>query len=334
MGEQDIPGLVLPEKGTISSFQTVVKQVSQQLKDIDVSPADIQEILAKFAPFEQDVFETRVMPRVAPERDMDLTINEKPGSIPQCKAPYRVGLHHIDELRRQVGVLLEAGIIRTSTSEYAAPCLFTPKPHTFPVQLRLCVDYRALNSQMLRDRYPTPTAGDLIAAPRGGKLFSKIDLHSGFHQLKIRASDCHKTAFTTPFGLYEFVSAPFGLANTPGCFQRFMNHVLRKQIADGTVVVYCDDVCIFTKTTCPLEHMAEVEEVLATLREHHLLVKGSKCQFFCDQMDFLGFVVSADGVSPQMSKVEAIRQLVAPSTVGELRSFLGCTNFFASHIPG
>jgi hypothetical protein len=107
-----------------------------------------------------------------------------------------------------------------------------------------------------------------------------------------------------------------------------MNHVLRKQIAAGTVVVYCDDVCIFTKTTCPLEHMAAVEEVLAALREHQLLAKGSKCQFFCDQMDFLGFVVSADGVSPQMSKVEAIRQLVAPSTVGELRSFLGCTNFF------
>ena len=334
MGEQDIPGLVVPEKGTISSFQTVVSQVSRQLTDRSVSPADIQEILDKFAPFEKDVFETRVMPRVAPERDMDLTINEKPGSTPQCKAPYRVGLHHIDELRRQVGVLLEAGIIRTSTSEYAAPCLFTPKPHTFPVQLRLCVDYRALNSQMLRDRYPTPTAGDLIAATRGGKLFSKIDLHSGFHQLKIRASDCHKTAFTTPFGLYEFVSAPFGLANTPGCFQRFMNHVLRRQIAAGTVVVYCDDVCIFTKTTCPLEHMAAVEEVLAALREHQLLAKGSKCQFFCDQMDFLGFVVSADGVSPQMSKVEAIRQLVAPSTVGELRSFLGCTNFFASHIPG
>ena len=100
------------------------------------------------------------------------------------------------------------------------------------------------------------------------------------------------------------------------------------------MVVYCDDVCIFTKTACPLEHMVAVEEVLVVLREHQLLSKGSKCQFFCDQMDFLGFVVSADGVSPQMSKVDAIRQLVAPSTVGELRSFLGCTNFFVSHIPG
>ena len=91
---------------------------------------------------------------------------------------------------------------------------------------------------------------------------------------------------------------------------------------------------IFTKTTCPLEHMVAVEEVLVTFREHHLLDKGFKCQFFCDQMDFLGFVVSADGVSPQMSKVDAIRQLVVPSTVGELRSFLGCTIFFTSHIPG
>ncbi len=137
MGEQDIPGLVLPEKGTISSFQTVVNQVSQQLKDIAVPPADIQDILTKFSPFEQDVFETRVIPRVSPDRDMDLTSNEKPVSTPKCKASYRVGLHHIDELRRQVGVLLETGIIRTSTSEYAVSCIFTTKPHTFPVQLRL-----------------------------------------------------------------------------------------------------------------------------------------------------------------------------------------------------
>jgi hypothetical protein len=180
------------------------------------------------------------MSRVATQRDTDLTINEKPGSTPQCKAQLtssHMSLHHIDEPRHQVGVLLEADITRVSTTEYVVPCLLTTKSHTFPGQLRLCIDYRDLNGQIL--------------VTRGGKLFSKIDLHSGFHQLKIRTSDCHKIAFTASFGLNEFVSAPFGLANAPGCFQCFMNHILRKQIAACTVVVYCDDVCIFSNTTSP-----------------------------------------------------------------------------------
>ena len=103
-----------------------------------------------------------------------------------------------------------------------------------------------------------------------GNCSPRLTCISDFHQLKIRVSDCHKTTFTTPFGLYEFVSVPFGLANTPGYFQHFMNHVLRNQIAAGTKVVYCDDVCIFTKRTCPLEHMTVVEQVLDALREHQL----------------------------------------------------------------
>ena len=141
------------------------------------------------------------------------------------------------ELQRQIEVLLQAGIIRPSLSQYGAPVLFAPKKDG---RLRLCVDYRALNLQTIRDRFPTPTAQDLIARTRGAKLFSKVDLHSGFHQLNIRPQDRHKTAFVTPDGQYEFVSSPFGLSSTPSAFQRLMTHVLHKHIVGGYCVVFCD----------------------------------------------------------------------------------------------
>ena len=145
----------------------------------------------------------------------------------------------------------------------------------------MVVDYRTLNVQTIRDRFPTPTAGDLIAKTRGAKLFSKIDLQSGFHQLRMNEDDAHKTAFATPSGLYEFVSAPFGLTSVPGAFHRFMQFVLADHIAAGYCVVYCDDIAIFSMSDDPMVHLQHVEAVLASLREHQLLVKGSKCEFIC-----------------------------------------------------
>ena len=119
-------------------------------------------------------------------------------------------------------------------------------------KLRMCIDYRLLNAQTVHNRFPTPTASDLIARTRGAQWFSKVDLHSGFHQLRIREEDVHKTAFATPSGLFEFVTAPFGLTNVPGAFQRFMQHVLAEHIEAGYCVVYCDDVAIFSTDPDPL----------------------------------------------------------------------------------
>jgi hypothetical protein len=185
----------------------------------------------------------------------------------------------------------------------------------------------------VRDRFPTPTAADLIAKTRGAQWFSKIDLHSGFHQLRIREQDVHKTAFSTPSGLFEFVTAPFGLTNVPGCFQRFMQHVLAEHIEKGYCVVYCDDVAIFSNDADPLVHLQHVEAVLASLRQHQLLAKGSKCELMRREAEFLGFMVSGQGVRPLPSKVEAVLQVPAPETVSHLRSFLGLCNFFRSHLP-
>ena len=319
----EIPG-VSPADRTAFSF--IEEDVRLRL---DHLPAPlVEEVVTRLRVFEDDVFETRTMPRLAPARDFDVEIVEKPGSQPPARRPYPVALHHRAELDRQVQVLLDAGIVRRSFSPYAAPVLFSPKKDG---KLRLCIDYRGLNLQTVRDRFPTPTAADLIAKTRGAQWFSKIDLHSGFHQLRIREQDVHKTAFSTPSGLFEFVTAPFGLTNVPGCFQRFMQHVLAEHIEKGYCVVYCDDVAIFSTDEDPLVHLQHVEAVLTSLRQHQLLAKGSKCELMRREAEFLGFMVSGHGVRPLPSKVEAVLQVPAPETISHLRSFLGLCNFFRSH---
>ena len=320
----DIPG-VTPGP---PSFDFVEADVRAQLASL---PAEqIDAVVARLRVFETDVFETRTMPRPAPSRQFDVPILERPGSEPPARRPYPVAPHHQAELDRQVQVLLDAGIVRRSSSCYAAPVLFTPKKDG---KLRMCVDYRLLNAQTIRDRFPTPTAADLIAKTRGAKLFSKIDLHSGFHQLRIREEDVHKTAFATPSGLYEFVTAPFGLTSVPGAFQRFMQFVLAEHIAAGYCCVYCDDIAIFSASDDPLVHLEHVEAVLRSLREHSLLAKCSKCEFMRREAEFLGFLVSGAGVRPLPSKVEAVLQIPVPDTISQLRSFLGMCNFFRAHLP-
>ena len=321
----DIPGLV-PVAQT--SFSYIREEVAVHLETS--SPAVRQEVLQRLEEFESTVFETRVMPRAPPHRTLDLDVTLYPGTAPIARRPYPVAAHHQTELQRQENVLLDAGIIRHSVSAFAAPVLFAPKKDG---KLRLCIDYRLLNAQTVRDRFPTPTAGDLISRTRGAKLFSKIDLHSGFHQLRMREEDIHKTAFVTPNGHYEWVCAPFGLSATPSAFQRFMSFVLREHIQAGYCVVYCDDIAIFSFSDDPLDHLIRLEAVLNSLREHELLAKGAKCELFRREMEFLGFLVSGAGVRPVEAKVEAITRLQAPETISHLRSFLGMTNFFHHHIP-
>ena len=320
----DLPGVVPDEK---ASFTFVEEEVRTQLAHLPSATRDA--VLARLRQFEPDVFESRTMPRPPPRRQVDLDVTLR-DEVPVYKRAYAVAPHHVAELDRQIDVLLKAGIIRHSVSAYGSPALFAPKADG---SLRLCVDYRELNAKTVRDRFPTPTAADLIARTRGARLFSKVDLHSGFHQLRIRESDCHKTAFVTPTGHYEWVSAPFGLTATPSAFQRRMDFVLRDHIRAGYCVVYVDDVCIFTQSDDPVDHLAKVEAVLTSLREHELLAKGKKCQFFRTEMEFLGFMVSGEGVAPVPDKVEAIRQVPPPETVSNLRSFLGMANFFRAHLP-
>ena len=233
--------------------------------------------------YEPTVFATRDMPRLAPHRQWDLDITEVEGARPVAGRPYPVAPQYLPELNRQIAVLEEVGIIRRSQSLYGAPVLFAPKKDG---RLRLCIDYRKLNRQTLQDCYPTPVATDLIARIRGARMFSQLDLHSGFHQLRIREGDQHKTAFVTPEGQYEWVPCPFGLSNTPSYFQRLMNDILHDHIATGYCVCYCDNLLICTESDDPVEHLLKLTAVLDTLREHDLLVKGSKTKFFRKEVEF------------------------------------------------
>jgi len=160
-------------------------------------------------------------------------------------------------------------------------------------------------------------------------MFSKLDLHSGFHQLRIREGDQHKTAFVTPGGQYEWVTCPFGQSNTPSYFQHLMNNILHDHIAAGYYVCYCDDLLIFTESDDLSEHLVKLTAVLDTLREHELLIKDSKTEL----LEFLGFNISAEGWSFTESKVSAVVDWLALETVKHLRSFLGMANFFRTFIP-
>ena len=153
-------------------------------------------------------------------------------------------------------------------------------------------------------------------------------------QLRIREGNQHKTAFVTPGGQYEWVTCPFGLSNTPNYFQRLMNDILHDHIAAaGYCVCYCGDLLICTESDDPFEHLVKLTAVLDTLREHELLIKGSKTELFCTHVEFLGFNISAEGWSPTECKVSAVAEWPAPETVKHLRSFLGITNLFRTFIP-
>jgi hypothetical protein len=193
----DIPGITPSDRSSFSFVEEVRVQLAY------LPEAQLDDVVRRLREFEGDVFETCTQPRPPPIRPgFDVPIVEREGSEPPARRPYPVAPHHQPELDRQVKALFDAGIIRRSNSNYSAPVLFTPKKDG---KLRMVVDYRMLNTQTVRDRFPTPTAGDLIAKTRGAKLFSKIDLLSGFHQLRMGDDAVRKTAFVTPSGLYEFV---------------------------------------------------------------------------------------------------------------------------------
>jgi len=221
-----------------------------------------------------------------------MDIPERPGSRPVASRPYLVAPHLKAELWWQIESLLKAGIIRESHSFYSSPVLFSPKKDG---KLRLRIDYRRLNQQTERDPFPTPVVADLIVSTRKARMFSNLDLQAGFHQLRLQDCDQEKTVFSTPFGLFEWVTCPFGLANTTGCFEHLMTDVLREHIVAGYCCVYTDDILIFTESDDPAEHMLKLVAVLETLHKNELLVKSAKSELFRRDVEFLGFKISAKG---------------------------------------
>ena len=295
------------------------------VKDTSLESPDIESlsVVCEFS----DVFPEE-LPGLPPTRDVEFGIELIPGAEPISKTPYRMAPVELKELKEQLQEMLENGFIRPSVSPWGAPVLFVKKKDG---SMRLCIDYRELNRITIRNRYPLPRIDDLFDQLQGAKCFSKIDLRSGYHQLRVKEQDVPKTAFRTRYGHYEFMVMPFGLTNAPAVFMDLMNRVFHEYL-DKFVIVFIDDILVYSKSA--EEHEQHLRIVLETLRQQKLYAKFSKCEFWLDQVAFLGHIVSADGITMDPSKVEAITKWSRPTTVTEVRSFLGLAGYYRRFVEG
>ncbi|WVZ71224.1 hypothetical protein U9M48_019836 [Paspalum notatum var. saurae] len=250
-----------------------------------------------------DVFPEE-LPGLPPNRDVEFRIDLVPGTAP-----------------------LDKGFIRPSSSPWGCPALFVEKKDQGGK--RLCVDYRPPNAVTVKNKYPLPHIDILFDRLGGATLFSKIDLRSGYHQIKVREEDIPKTAFSTRYGLYEYLVMSFGLTNAPAFFMYLMNSVFMNEL-DKFVVVFIDDILVYSKNE--KEHEEHLRIVLSRLREHKLYAKFSKCAFWLKELAFLGHILSAKGVAVDPSKVEDVLNWKQPQTVTEIRSFLGLAGYYRRFI--
>ncbi|GBG70053.1 hypothetical protein CBR_g4881 [Chara braunii] len=283
-------------------------------------PPEIRDLLNRFS-------EVLAKPHGVPVRPVRHKIELTEGSTPPKGCVYRMGFGELEELRRQIDEMIGKGWIKPNESEFGAPVLFVPKKGG---KLRMCIDYRGLNRITRKNAYPLPHIDDLLDAAGGCKVFSKIDLKSGYHQIEVEPADQHKTAFKTRDGLYEFTVMPFGLTNAPATFQSLMDKVFRNQI-NRFVVVYLNDILIFSKSM--EEHMRHLEEVMQVLKDAQLHLNLEKSEFGRDSVIYLGHWLSAAGLEPEATKVEVIRNWPQPANVHELRSFLGLASYYRKFVP-
>ena len=259
---------------------------------------------------------------------MEFTIDLIPGTEPISIPPYRMAPAKLRELKAQLEELLSKGFIRLSISPWGALVLFVKNKDG---SWRLCIDYRQLNRVTIRNQYPLPRIDELFDQLQGSRVYSKIDLRSGYHQLRVQESDVPKTAFRTRYGPYEFLVMPFGLTNAPETFMDLMNRVFHPYL-DRFVIVFIDDILVYSSS--PEEHAEHLRTVLQILRERQLYAKFSKCQFWLDRVAFLGHVISAEGVSVDPQKIEAIVNWKPPTNVFEVRSFLGLAGYYRKFVEG
>jgi hypothetical protein len=272
-----------------------------------------------------DVF-TDDLPGMPPDRDIEFIIELQPGTAPISKRLYRMPPKELAELKIQLQDLLDNGFIRPSASHWGCPGLFVKKKEN---SLRLCVNYRPLSTVTIKNKYPFPRIDILFDQLAGAKVFSKIDLRFGYHQIKIKPSDIPKTAFSTRYGLYEYLVMSFGLTNAPAYFMYLMNSVFMPEL-DKFIVVFIDDILIYSKTD--EDHADHIRVVLQRLRDHHLYAKFSKCEFWLDSVKFLGHTISSEGISVDPTKVQEVMDWKPPTSVHQIRSFLGLAGYYRRFI--
>ena len=261
-----------------------------------------------------------------PSRATDHSINLIPNAAPVNVRLYRYPYFQKQEIERQVASMLHSGHIQHNSSPFSSPVLLVKKHDG---TWRFCVDYRALNAITVRDRFPIPTVDELLDELGGAIWFSKLDLMQGYHQILMKESDISKIAFHTHHGHYEFCVMPFGLCNTPSSFQATMNRLFQPHLC-RYIIVFFDDILIYSRSLN--DHLEHLEIVFQVLKEGEFTLKFSKCSFAQKQIEYLGHVVSVEGVQPLSDKVQAIQQWPQPCTARALCGFLGLAGFYRRFI--
>ena len=266
--------------------------------------------------------------RLPPERDIVHKIELQQGSQPVHVKPYKYPHFQKEEIDRLVTEMLNEGIIRDSTSSFSSPVLLVKKKDG---SWLFCVNYRALNAITVKDRFPMLTIEEILDELHGATLFSKFDLCSGYHQIRVAKHDVHKIAFWTHNGHYEFLVMPFGLTNAPSTFQATMNKIF-KPFLRNFVAIFFDDILIYSKNWD--EHLEHLRQVLQTLQHHSLFAKLIKCEFGKTTLHYLGHLVSAQEVQVDDSKIAAIMDWPLPHTLKQLRGFLGIIGYYRKFVKG
>ncbi|KAL7841777.1 hypothetical protein SRHO_G00254680 [Serrasalmus rhombeus] len=302
--------------------------VLEQIEAVDLTPlpqveqGKVRSLLRKyssvFASFEGDLGCTGLLSHDIPLLD-DVPVRQRYRRIPPSD---------YDAVKAHIRQLLDSQVIRESCSPYASPIVLVKKKDG---SLRMCVDYRQLNSKTRKDAFPLPRIEESLDALSGAQWFTTMDLASGYNQIPVTEADRPKTAFCTPFGLFEFNRMPFGLCNAPGTFQRLMERMFGDQNCQS-LLLYLDDIIIFSSDVD--QHVSRLDLVLSRLKCEGLKAKLEKCCFFQHQVRYLGHLVSKDGVSTDPDKVVAVSNWPRPTVVSELRSFLGFASYYRRFIQG
>ncbi|GJR05554.1 putative reverse transcriptase domain-containing protein [Tanacetum coccineum] len=299
----------------ISAKKEEDKSEGKQIKDVPIV-RDFPEV------FPED------LPGLPPARPVEFQIDLIPGAAPVARAPYRLAPSEMKELSEQLQELSDKGFIRPSSSPWGAPVLFVKKKDG---SFRMCIDYRELNKLTVKNRYPLPRIDDLFDQLQGSSIYSKIDLRSGYHQLRVREQDIPKMAFRTRYGHYEFQVMPFGLTNAPAVFMDLMNRVCKPYL-DKFVIVFIDDILIYSKDK--KEHEEHLKAILELLKKEKLYAKFSKCEFWIPKVQFLGHVIDSRGIHVDPAKIESIKDWASPKTPTEIRQFLGLAGYYRRFIEG